>query len=80
MGLDAVDQRTTDLSGVDQIHTGLIQRYRVVGGQNADVVHVWFGRIAVTVAVHAEAVHQIDVKDIAVQVVYHRLPRLGHGF
>ena len=54
-GLNAVDQRgaVPIPLGVNQIHASLIQGHRVIGGQDANVVHIRLGGIAAAIAVHA---------------------------
>ena len=54
-GLDALDQRGAILRRVHKVDTRLIQRHRVGGGEDADVVHIRLGGAAVAVAVHRKA-------------------------
>ena len=50
-GLDTADKRLIAFRLPHEVDAGLIQRHRVGGGENADVVDVRLGGIAVTVAV-----------------------------
>ena len=70
-GLDPLDQRSTVPGGIDQINTGLIQSNGVIGCQNTDVMHIWLGRITITVAIHTQSVHDIDINYLSIQSVYH---------
>ena len=70
-GLNPLDQRSTVLGGIDQINTGLIQSNGVTGCQNTDVMHIRLGRITITVTIHTQSVHDIDINDLSIQSVYH---------
>ena len=70
-GLDPLDQRSTGPGRIDQIDTGLIQSNEVIGCQNTDVMHIWLGRITITVAIPTQSVHDIDINDLSIQSVYH---------
>ena len=72
---DPVDQRgsVTVFLGIYQVDTGLIQRHRIGGCQDANVVQIRLRRITVTVAVDGDTVHHIDVDDPlpAAQIIGH---------
>ena len=54
---------------IDQVHTRLVQRNRVKGRQDADVVNLRLTGILLAVTVQRQAVHHIDEEDVAVQRV-----------
>lgn len=80
--LNAFHQRSAVRRAVHEIDAGLIERHRVRGGQNADIVHVRRRRIAVAVAVHREIVHDAHIGDAlaAAQIIRHGFGRIRHGF
>ena len=49
----------------------MIQSNEVIGCQNTDVMHIWLGRITITVAIPTQSVHDIDINDLSIQSVYH---------
>ena len=51
-GLNPLYKRIAVLRAVDQINTCLIQRHRVVRGENADIMHIRRCRTSITVTVH----------------------------
>ena len=60
------------------IYTRLIQSHRIIGGQNADVVHIWFCGTSITVAINTQPVHHIDIDNSSIQCLHHRLSSLRH--
>ena len=60
-GLDAVYEGLTVLRRIYQVDASLVQRHRVDGGQDTDVVHIRFSGVSIAVAVHAQTVHDVDV-------------------
>ena len=63
----------------DEVQAGLIQRDRIGGGQDADVVDVGFLGIAVAVTVNGNPVHDVDEDHLISQVVADALGGLRHG-
>lgn len=67
--------------GIDEVNAGLVERHRVGGGEDADVVHIRLGGVAVAVTVYRQAVHDVDIDDAlpVAQIVRHSGAGLGHG-
>ena len=76
-GLDTADKRLIALRLPHKVDAGLVQRHRVGGGENADVVDIRLGRVAVAVTVHGKAVHDVDVDDV---LFAHMVAHGGHHF
>jgi len=79
-GLDALDQVLPVGGRVNEIHTGLIQRYRIKGCKDGNVRHGGGGGIIAAVAVNRQMVHHVDIQDLVAGGVYNRLGGLRHGF
>ena len=72
--------KNTSLGLRDKVQAGLVQRHRVGGGQDADVVDVGFFGIAVAVAVNGNPVHDVDEDHLITQIVADTLGGFCHGF
>ena len=79
-GLDAVHKRRVPLGGVDQVNASLIQRHRVGGREDTDIVNIRLGGAAVAVAVNGYAVHHVDIDDAIhmSEIIGYGLARLCH--
>ena len=60
-GFNSFHQRFTVFHLIHQIYTCLIQRNRVSGRKNANVVNQRSGRVGLTVTVHRKIVHYVDI-------------------
>ena len=65
---------------VDEVEAGLVEGHGVGGGQDAHILQLGSGGIAVAVAVDAHIVHHVDIDDFAFEVVVHGGSGVGHTF
>mgnify|MGYP003178760854 CR=1 FL=1 len=67
------------LDGVNEVQAGLVQRHRVKGSQNADVLHLRVMGVGIAIAVNGQLVHHVDIQNPVPEVIGHRLSGGGHG-
>lgn len=86
-GIDALNQgmAVVAISGMvaeHKVETGLVEGNRVKGCQDADIVHLRGGGVAVAVAVDRQVVHHINIYDavFTLEVIVYSLCRAGHRF
>ena len=74
-----LNKRSSIFLRIHQINTILVYSYWVKRDQDADVVHVRLGWVSITVTVHRQTVHHIDIEDISVQIIRRGFSRFGHA-
>ncbi len=76
---DALDEARAVRHGVHQVDGRLVDGQRVGGSEDADVMHIRLGRIAVAVAIHGQAIQYADEDDVVAHGTVHTLGRVRHG-